>query len=43
MQFFNAYTRLMLAVVLSMAVIVSILDSYPLADAYREWVLAASR
>jgi hypothetical protein len=28
MQFFNAYTRLMLAVVLSMGVIVSILDNY---------------
>lgn len=43
MQFFNAYTRLMLGVALSMGVIQSILDNYPLADACRDWVLAASR
>jgi len=43
MQFFNVYTRLMLGVALSMGVIQSILDNYPLADACRDWVLAASR
>ena len=43
MHFFNAYTRLMLGVALAIGVIISILDNYPLVDAYRDWLLIASR